>query len=86
MELHNTMEDLVEEHIDAVMAAMECCGCAKCRLDVMALALNSLPCKYVATEKGAMFAKVDHMMMQMDTDVISALSSAAAKVKGRPKH
>lgn len=80
------MEDLVRENIGAVMTAMGCCGCEKCRLDVMALALNSLPCKYVATDKGAIFAKVDNMAMQADTDVISAISAAALKVKERPRH
>jgi competence protein ComFB len=54
--------------------------------DVLALALNSLPTKYVTTASGRQYAKlVEVYRVQYETDVISALTKASMKVKDRPR-
>jgi competence protein ComFB len=55
--------------------------------DVLALALNSLPTKYVTTDSGRQYAKlVEVYRVQYETDVISALTKASIKVKERPRN
>jgi competence protein ComFB len=56
------------------------------REDVLALALNSLPTKYVTTEQGKQYAQlVDVYRLQYETDVTAALTKAAIKVMGKPR-
>nr|WP_275983879.1 late competence development ComFB family protein [Paenibacillus hamazuiensis] len=47
--------------------------------DVMAIALNRLPAKYVATAPGEVFAKTQ-LRMQVETDVYRELTNAVDKV------
>ena len=55
--------------------------------DVLALALNSLPSKYVTTAQGKQYAKlVEIYRIQYETDVITALTKAALKVKIHPRN
>ncbi len=52
-ELHNVMEDCVEQKLNSVLPQMEqYCRCNKCRRDMEAYALNRLPAKYVSTFRG----------------------------------
>ena len=53
MNIKNYMEDLVWGQLDAVIARhREVCTCEKCRYDIAALALNFLPPRYIASDKG----------------------------------
>ena len=52
----------------------------------MAIALNRLPTKYVVTDKGELFAKVDNLRGQFDADLITAITQAAMIVGKNPKH
>ena len=57
--LKNSNEDLVADLTKEIMAETDMCHCDKCRLDVMALALNHLPPAYVVTFKGELFANIE---------------------------
>ena len=62
MEIKNFMEDFVEDVIeDMVSVEADVCFCEACRLDIAALALNRLPPKYIVTEKGRAFTKVESL-------------------------
>lgn len=53
--LHNVMEDIVSTLVTILFNGPEYhafCKCEKCRTDVIALSLNSLPAHYVTTEEG----------------------------------
>ena len=54
--------------------------------DVLALALNSLPAKYVATARGKQYAElIEVYRLQYETDVIAALTRAVIKVRDNPR-
>jgi competence protein ComFB len=87
MELKNYMESLVWQHIDEVMAGRrEVCQCEHCRYDIVALALNFLPPRYVVTAKGETWAKVKALEQQFYVDILTALTNAITLVKARPHH
>ena len=87
MELRNYMETLVWQSIDEVVAGHQgVCPCERCRFDIVALALNFLPPRYVVTAKGETWAKVKVLEQQFYVDVITALTNAIILVKSRPHH
>jgi len=87
MELKNYMENLVWQYLPDVLAGhSNVCGCERCRYDVVALALNFLPPRYVVTEKGQVITKVKSLEQQFNVDLIAALTNAIIIVKSRPHH
>ena len=84
--LVNITEQAVDLLIDQVMQAEHSCMCQKCRLDVMALALNTLPPKYVATEHGSTYETFRMSMMQNRVDIYQAIFEAIQHVKAHPRH
>ncbi len=84
--LKNYMEDLVIKRTDEILKSMDVCKCDKCRLDIIALALNSLPSKYVVSAKGELYAKVSELEQQFDIDVGTAIIKAAFLVNENPRH
>ncbi len=87
MPLINTMEKIVESRIEELIKDSGCCTCEQCREDVMCLALNSLPAKYVSTAKGELFSKLSNAMIkQHSIDVNIACVNAIEFVKTHPKH
>jgi competence protein ComFB len=53
--------------------------------DIEALALNSLPPRYIVTEKGEVFSKVDELSIQFQADVTRAVMQALNRVKDNPR-
>lgn len=87
MKLKNVMEDLVSEYADEAIAGdPNFCKCQRCRLDVVAIALNDLKPKYVVTRKGYAYAKVSELQAQFRTDIIVAVNKAMSQVRNSPRH
>lgn len=87
MHLHNTMEKAVFNIIDRVLSKKEdVCKCEKCKLDIIAIALNNLPPKYVVTEKGHLYSKVNEMEIQFEADIVKELVKAIETVSKSPQH
>lgn len=84
--LKNYMEEVVFNLIDGVLDDISMCKCELCVKDIAALALNSLPPKYIASEKGELYSKVNSLRNQFEVDVISAITKAAVLVKEAPRH
>ncbi|HNR03479.1 MAG TPA: late competence development ComFB family protein [Bacillota bacterium] len=84
--LKNYMEDLVIKRTDEILKSIDVCKCDKCKLDIIALALNSLPSKYVVSAKGELYAKVSELEQQFDIDVGTAIIKAAFLVNENPRH
>jgi competence protein ComFB len=81
------MEDEVLIIVNRLMDNVDdMCTCEKCRMDVTAIALNNLPTKYVVTEKGELYGKLDTMNYQFETDIIKEVIKAIEKVKKSPQH
>ncbi len=84
--IKNYMEDAVISVLDSVLNDVNGCTCEKCRLDALAIALNSLPPKYVVTKKGQLYTKIAALQQQFDVDIIAAITKASVIVKRSPRH
>lgn len=84
--LKNYMEDVVAHKTDEILKIMNICKCEKCRYDIMAIALNDLPPRYVVTDKGELFTKVRELEQQFEVDVETAVIKAAVFVGKSPRH
>lgn len=86
MKFQNVMEDYVTQKLDEIIDNLDCCKCDQCREDIISYALNRLAPKYVSTEKGRAFAKVNTMSSQFEVDILTAIYEGAAVVKKNPRH
>lgn len=81
MSVHNLMEDIVRVCLKELaqhrpeLVALD----SKMESDIMAIALNKLPAKYVSTAQGEVFAKTQ-LRSQVETDVYRELAYAIEKV------
>jgi competence protein ComFB len=86
MLLKNYMEEVVSQLLEQVIRDIPMCRCEKCRQDIAAIALNNLPAKYVVTEQGEVYSKVNTLLQQFEVDVILAITKASMTVKDNPQH
>ncbi len=87
MKICNYLEDIVREELEKVLADIkDICKCDKCKLDMIAWALNRLPSQYVVTEKGRIYTKLKEENMQVKVDVMIALTKAILSVSKNPQH
>lgn len=86
--LVNKMEEAVKQATDQMLASQGSgmCLCQRCRLDILALALNTLPPKYVVTNIGNAVTNVALDSSQWKANVTMAVCSAIETVKSRPRH
>lgn len=81
------MEDLVWGKVDEVIKRQKgLCRCEHCRYDVVALALNFLPPRYIVSSQGEAFTKVSELEQQFNIDILSAIANAAIIVGKKPRH
>ena len=80
--LVNVAELAVKERIEEAMDKFKCCKCDHCVKDVLALAVNNLPPKYIVRNELDQALEI----RRYDADVISALVNAVIKVKQNPRH
>jgi len=87
MKVHNFMEDIVKDELDNLLAGKEnICKCVKCKLDMMAWALNKLPPKYIVSDKGRIFTRLQEVESQFRADVTIELMKAVSKISKNPQH
>ena len=82
----NVVEIIANEKVADMMDRMEMCTCSKCTCDVLAIALNSLPTKYVTSDAGKQYFQLNSYKRQFETDVEIALMKACLTVKESPNH
>ncbi len=81
------MESSIEHILPNMLATFpEICTCDKCLMDIKAIALNKLPAKYVVTQKGEMYSRINEMYIQYETDIMKALVEAIMIVKKNSRH
>jgi len=85
-QIKNYMEEIVFSLMKEVLADINVCSCEKCKMDIAAIALNDLPPKYIVSDKGELYSKVNSLKQQFEVDVISAVTKAAVMVKRNPRH
>lgn len=87
MKLHNIMEDKVADITNRLMKGdQDLCTCDRCKLDVIALALNEVQPKYVVTDKGSLYGRANLMTNQSDADIIKEVTRAIDIVRESPRH
>lgn len=87
MKLKNYMEDAVHYALEEILAKREkVCKCSRCKLDIMAYALNHLPAKYVVTDRGHTYTRVAEMAQQFNADLVVAISKGLKHVEKNPRH
>ena len=52
----------------------------------MAIALNSLPPKYIVTEKGLLYSRISNFNQQFNADVVAAIAKGIKVVNENPRH
>lgn len=82
----NVVEIIANEKVADMMYRMDMCTCSKCTCDVLAIALNSLPTKYVTSDAGKQYIQLNSYKRQFETDVEIALMRACLTVKESPNH
>jgi len=85
-ELRNYTEEAVRAYLEKWYPDSGGCQCEGCRLDVMAIMLNSLKPKYVVTDTGALYAQMDDFSLQNRIDFMSEMTAAISVVSSRPRH
>ncbi len=83
----NYMEDAVAHMLDRLASQYpEICMCKRCRTDMMMIALNNLPPRYVSTHKGDILKRVEGMELQYEVEVLTETVRAMQIVGGQPHH
>jgi len=83
----NYMEDAVERMLDRLAPQHpEICMCDRCRTDMMMIALNNLPPRYVSTRKGAILLRAEGMEVQYEVELMTETMRAMQIVSGHPHH
>lgn len=62
------------------------CECSQCIDDIMAIALNHSPSRYVSTDEGNVYVKAQYFEPQLQSDVVRELAIAAQRVGENPRH
>lgn len=87
VKLVNYMEEAVQSILDEMLkeeAYVHVADNERMRLDVMAYALNRLPPKYVATQRGHIYTRVQELRQQFRTDIVVELTKALQLVLANP--
>lgn len=79
----NVMENVALKYLDETMNRFNCCRCDHCRRDVAALALNSLPPRYIVGNAQQIADIVDGIPKQA---IYDALVKAVLRVRMYPRH
>jgi competence protein ComFB len=83
----NYMEEAVDTTMQEILAHDEnTCKCERCQMDIKALALNHLPPKYVVTDVGYVYTKVNELVSQFKADIAVAVTNAMKVVRKNPRH
>ncbi len=86
LELKNYMEILVNQMFDMATQDMEVCKCDRCKLDIMAVALNQLQPRYVVSDESYLYVKLSMLQQQFSTDIIAAITKGTMIVSGNERH
>ncbi|MCL1896074.1 MAG: late competence development ComFB family protein [Clostridiales bacterium] len=82
----NLVKQIAEDLLPSVMKKLEVEDTEDNRVDILALALNNLPTKYVTSSGGRLYAEmINNFKVQYQADILAGLTKAAMKVKDSPR-
>lgn len=79
----NVMEAAVMGKLESVLARFQCCRCDRCKKDIIALALNRLPPRYMVLSEGQVPPDIDP---KVNAQIVAAMIQAVLKVRAKPRH
>ncbi len=82
----NVMQALVEDRVDKFMERFHMCACPRCRTDVIALTLTSLPAKYIVVPESEGIPMLSVYEGRYEAAVTAQLMWACQKVSAHPRH
>lgn len=86
-EVKNYMEVIVSNLLNDILEENQnICHCERCIADIKAIALNSLPTRYVVSGIGEAYSKANAFSIQFKVDVINSILTAVNIVSKSPKH
>ena len=80
------MQLLAEEKADQYMTLFGLCRCSRCRNDVLALALNQLPPKYVVMPVRELTPRLSIYEGRFNSAVTAQILRACKEVLEHPRH
>ena len=85
--VHNVMEDVVRDMLSTYKGKLNLtCDCDRCLDDIMSLALNDLPPRYIANANFSPVVRAPHEAdVQGATNMISVITRASGKVSSSPR-
>ncbi|MEN6325158.1 MAG: late competence development ComFB family protein [Syntrophomonas sp.] len=87
MKVVNIVEKMVFDTMDEVLEHKpDICKCDKCLADIVAYALNKLPPRYVASEKGGTIAKAAYLEKTIQVALLVAVTEAVEQISAHPRH
>jgi len=84
--LINVSEELIAMYLKDCLQASGTCQCDRCKIDIVAIALNDFPPNYVVSDFGDMMVRTRILGGQFRVDVVTAIMHAIKKVSERPRH
>ena len=82
----NVVKEIALDLLPGVLKRLDIEDTSVNREDILALALNRLPQKYVTTSCGKLYAEmINNFKTQYETDILTSLTRAAITVKGSPR-
>lgn len=85
MDLTNLQEDVVRSALEQLLETRpDVCSCEKCLTDMMVYALNRVPPRYVARQRGKTFTRISITDTQGRTSVLAAVLNAIKHVSQSP--
>ncbi len=88
LRLHNYMQDILLEKLPHTMKVLRSCQCERCKLDILALAMNALPPAYAVTAQGddSGGERIKRLRREHEVKVTATLIKAIQTVKNEPRH
>ncbi len=86
LEFYNVTEANVYERMPMIVESSDMCECDRCRNDVLCLACNSLPPRYVNSAKGDIYERIEAYDKEEKKKIDEAILKAVEIVKANPRH
>ena len=82
----NLVKEIAIDLLPAVLKRIDVEDTPANREDILALALNNIPQKYVTTSSGRAYSEmINNFRVQYQADILSSLTRAAMIVKEKPR-
>jgi competence protein ComFB len=82
----NISEELIELYMSDCIRSSNVCDCKRCQADIRALSLNAMPPRYVVTDLGDAYVRLEGMSTQSQANIITIIMNAINVVSHNPRH